>query len=107
MIPWELSRKYTRPGNPVLIPLTVVITNWKRLEFLKSCVASVLSSGIPNIVVSCCETSPDTLEWLSLQPDTVKVTYIENDNGCNSLWLNGLYQVQTPYVIVMHDDDER
>ena len=106
VVPWELSRKYTRPINPVLIPLTVVITNWKRLEFLKSCVASVLSSGIPNIVVSCCETSPDTLEWLSLQPDTVKVTYIENDNGCNSLWLNGLYQVQTPYVIVMHDDDE-
>lgn len=105
-VPWELKRTYKHPRNLDAIPITVVITNWKRLEFLKPCVESILRSGIPNIVVSCCETSPETLTWLDTQPDSIKVTHIEGDLGCNRLWLNGLYHVQTPYVLVMHDDDE-
>lgn len=89
-----------------MIPLTVVITNWKRLGFLKSCVKSVIDSGIPHIVITCCETSDKTMDYLQSLPKTVKITYISNDLGCNRLWLNGLYQVKTEYVIVLHDDDE-
>jgi hypothetical protein len=28
------------------------------------------------------------------------------DLGCNELWLQGVYHVTTPYVLILHDDDE-
>ena len=89
---------------------TVLITNWKRLSFLKKCLNSVILNKIQNIVISVCEC--DSLEHIEFLQNIstiypfIKVTFTKTDNGCNNLWLNGLYNVHTDYVLILHDDDE-
>jgi len=102
-----LKRKYEKSGSDSLF--SVVITNWKRTEFLKRCFESIVKCGIKNIIISCSSLSREGLVVLKEIMDKhrhVKVVATEGDLGVNQLWLQGLYYVNTPYVLIMHDDDE-
>lgn len=88
--------------------LSVVITNWRRPERLKMCLESVVSQNVRNIVISCFDFSEEVRdvieEFMSERPD-IKLDIYGNDNGCNQLWLRGVYQARTKYVMLLHDDD--
>ena len=88
---------------------TVLITNWKRPDYLWKCFLSVVRNNIKNIVISTCEESDEHIEIfesISKQFPNVKIVSITKDYGCNKMWMTGLYQVKTDYVLVLHDDDE-
>jgi hypothetical protein len=88
---------------------TVVITNWKRIDFLWKCFLSVIRNNIKNIVITTASESSEHIclfKSISEQFPYVKIVSVDNDFGCNKMWLSGLYQVKTRYVLVLHDDDE-
>lgn len=88
--------------------LSVVITNWRRPERLKMCLESVVNQNVSNIVVSCFDFSEEVREvideFLKIRPD-IKLDLYSGDNGCNQLWIRGVYQAKTKYVMLLHDDD--
>lgn len=103
---WLVSRKYQKPENGMF---TVLITNWKRIQFLKKCFESVIQCGITDIVISNCCLTNETLAFFKEVSDKypyVRIVTTNTDHGCNQLWLQGLYYVTTPYVLILHDDDE-
>lgn len=87
---------------------TIVVTNWRRPKQLKRCLQSIASIPLP-IVVSCSDMSEEVcsvlLEFLDQRPGTSVVAQ-RNDHGCNEQWLRGVYAAKTPYVLILHDDDE-
>lgn len=89
--------------------LTVVVTNFKRPDFLKRCLDSAVAAGCDNIVVS--SFCPDeevlkVLEEFSTRPGVqFKAVTEATDFGVTELWLRGLYHAPTEYVLVLHDDD--
>ena len=86
--------------------LTVVVTNFRRADLLERCVRSVTDAGVSNIVVSTMEPSQKTLELhQQFRAQGIDVTSLDNDLGCNELWLRGLYRASTEYVLILHDDD--
>ena len=103
---WLIKRKFSMAENSMF---TVLITNWKRDQFVKKCFESVIRAGITNIVISNCCLTTYCLAFLKEVSDKypfVKIVTTETDHGCNQLWLQGMYYVTTPYVLVLHDDDE-
>lgn len=98
-----LEHKHVKPRNELF---TVLITNWKRPEFLWKCLMSVIRNNIQNICISSFEGDRELLEVVSKTFPYIKIHYLPIDLGCNKLWLNGLYMVNTPYVLILHDDDE-
>ena len=103
---WLLKRNYKRSEQGMF---TVLITNWKRLTFVRNCFESVIQAGITDIVISNCCLTKETLAFFKEVSDKypfVKIVTTEADHGCNQLWLQGLYYVTTPYVLILHDDDE-
>lgn len=106
---YEFQNQHFRPAPDRDESLTVVVTNWKREDFLRSCVHSVAASGIKNVVVvsfAASEASIAVHKELLLACPHIKAVLFEGDQGCNELWLQGLYQATTPYVLILHDDDE-
>lgn len=88
--------------------LTVVITNWRRLQLLEKCVMSVVRNRIYNIVITCAEYSKELiklLEKITNKYPYIKVNVSPFDCGNNWTWLNGVYSVKTPFVLILHDDD--
>lgn len=103
---WLLKRNYKKSEHGMF---TVLITNWKRLTFVRNCFESVIQAGITDIVISNCCLTKETLAFFKEVSDKypfVKIVTTEADHGCNQLWLQGLYYVTTPYVLILHDDDE-
>lgn len=89
--------------------LTVVITNFGRHELLEKCVASVVRAGLPNVVVASIgvdETNIAFHERLRREQPTFKSVLLATDPGCNESWLQGVYRATTPFVLILHDDDE-
>jgi len=88
--------------------LTVVITNWRRPERLIRCVESVTSNNIHNIVITSAETNPEVINALRqivIEHPYIRIIATPYDPGCNWTWLSGVYMVNTPYLLVLHDDD--
>lgn len=86
--------------------LTVVVTNFRRSEFLDACVQSVIDAGVSHIVVSTMEPDAKTevLHEIYRQKN-IDVLSLKGDLGCNELWLRGVYAAGTDYVLILHDDD--
>lgn len=89
--------------------LTVVVTNFKRPDFLKRCLESAANAGCDNFVVSSFCPDEKVLEVLrgfSTRPNIrLRTTLSQTDFGVTELWLRGLYYAPTEYVLVLHDDD--
>lgn len=90
-------------------PLTVVITNFKRPEHVWNAFQSCLKAGVTNIVVSASGVD-DTLQAvhdrMRQHKSDVIIDSIPGDRGCNEMWLRGVMRVKTPWVNILHDDDE-
>ena len=89
--------------------LTILITNWKRVDFLENLLKKIInSSDLITLVISCSIYSKK-LEKILLEYEKYfdDYTFIisETDHGCNMCWLNGLKNVFTKYVHIVHDDD--
>lgn len=88
--------------------LTVVVTNYRRPEFLDRCLSSLIAAGVARVVVS--TASPDWAVTEVLAQHKTKfrefqVVSTADDFGCNETWLRGVYYARTPYVLILHDDD--
>lgn len=95
----------TRPPQAAT---SIVITNWQRPEALRRCLQSVAAVPLPIVVSSAAITPAVCAElsaFLQQRPDTV-LTVQTVDHGCNEMWLRGVYAAQTPYVLLLHDDDQ-
>lgn len=85
--------------------ISVVITNFKRPEFLKMAFESAVDAGACNIVVTSSGTTPAVQAvHKQLHPRPVIVSE-EGDSGCNANWLAGITAAPTEWVTLLHDDD--
>ena len=88
--------------------LTVVITNWRRPEFLPAAFQSCLEAGVENIVVTSSAVDESVkrvhAQMQSLHPGTVILTE-RGDSGSNANWLRGVDAAKTEWVQILHDDD--
>ncbi len=89
--------------------LTVVVTNFRRPDFLARCLHSIVNAGVKNIVCSSMDPDERVLalhrEYAAMPGIHFKSTILKSDLGCNELWLRGVYQAETEYVLILHDDD--
>lgn len=84
--------------------LTCCITSFKRASYLDRAIKSVLAAGIDHIVVSTMEPDSEVCAVLAKHPH-VQAVVLDDDLGCNELWLQAVYRCQTKRLIVLHDDD--
>jgi len=94
--------------TPTDHPLTVVITAYRRPRKLAECVRSVTAVFNGPIVISSSGTSQDVTNALHAIVQAyprVAVVATPTDHNCNETWIRGVYQVRTPYVLILHDDD--
>ena len=88
--------------------LTVVVTNFRREQHLKTCLRSLKDSGIPNVVVTSSEPTKATEKVINDCKGwflDFRFTSVVQDQGNNEAWLRGLRLVKTPWVYILHDDD--
>lgn len=94
--------------RPTDHPLTVVITAFRRPQKLAACIESVVGVFDGPIVVSSTGTNQamvNALHAVLQMHPSVTVVATAVDHNCNENWIRGVYQVRTPYVLVLHDDD--
>lgn len=89
-------------------PLTVVITNYKRPEFLWKAFASCMEAGVERVVVSS-SGADDAVKAVharikAARPSTIIISE-DGDSGSNGNWLRGVEACQTEWVHILHDDD--
>lgn len=88
--------------------LTVVVTNFRRDQFLNQCLESLKQAKIWSVVVTTSEPTPATSavlqRWQPVFPD-FRVTTIPEDRGNNEAWLRGASLVRTKWLYLLHDDD--
>lgn len=90
-------------------PVTVVITNWKRPDKVKTAFQSCLDAGVKNIVISssaCDSTLASVHAGFKMTKSDVVIDAIDEDRGCNEMWLRGVRLAKTPWVHILHDDDK-
>lgn len=85
--------------------ITIVITNYQRLNYLKKCVNSMTKHNFLNIIISSYEPTEKHYEYFKTLSPEIRVFTKNIDTGVNDLWLEGLNHVETEYVLIMHDDD--
>ena len=87
---------------------TIVITNFKRLKYLRKNVDQLLKNGFYNFIISCYSPSNEHFDFFKdiqeISP-LIRINVCENDYGVNKLWINGVQMVKTKYVLILHDDD--
>lgn len=90
-------------------PITVVITNFKRPDRVNAAFQSCLVAGVHNIVISGSGVDAGLAavhnRFLRTKSDVV-IDDIPEDRGCNEMWLRGIRKSKTPWVHILHDDDE-
>lgn len=94
--------------TPTGHPLTVVITAFRRPRKLIECVQSVTAVFNGPLVISSSGTTQDVTNALHAIVQAhphVTVVATPTDHNCNETWIRGVYQVRTPYVLILHDDD--
>jgi hypothetical protein len=83
---------------------TVCITNFERPEHLRRCLESV--KHLPNVVVACFGAGEGHDGIInSARPGTPSFL-TAGDEGCNMLWLQAVRLATTPWVVILHDDDQ-
>ena len=88
--------------------ITVAITSFRRPAFLERAIESAYAAGFDNVV--CYSAGVNAEVHTVLQAAAAKhrgFTYLEDkdDPGNNLTWIRALEMVNTPYVILLHDDD--
>lgn len=98
--------------DPVVITeepsITVVITNFQRHELVKQAFSSCQRAKVKNIVISSSGLNADLRrvhEGIMRENGSVTIDAIEDDRGCNEMWLRGVRLAKTPWVHLLHDDD--
>lgn len=109
---WNWVKTEVLNINPTITvsqsPITVVITNFKRPDRVKNAFNSCINAGVGNIVVSssgCDSELSKVHNTFKKQNRNVIIESIEDDRGCNEMWLRGVKKVMTPWVHILHDDD--
>lgn len=91
-----------------MLEVTVVITNFKRPDFLKAAFESVVAAGVKHIVIT---SSGATHQIEAIHRDCqrahpdVTITSERGDSGCNANWLAGVLAAPTDWITILHDDD--
>lgn len=88
--------------------ITVVITNFRRHEKVKAAFESCVRAKVSNIVVAAsgCDANLKKVHDEFRKRTGVVVDAISGDLGCNEMWLRGVRLAKTPWVHILHDDDE-
>lgn len=87
--------------------VSVVITNFKRAEFLRSALDSAEMACASHIVVSSSGATPQIEEMhkrFAISP-CVTIVSERGDSGCNANWIAGVKAARTDWVTILHDDD--
>lgn len=89
-------------------PFTNCITNFARLDHLKTCLNSLeIAKKKPAIsLASYAATEEHELLGDTLLAGQMKF-FTEKDYGCNRLWMQAIAMARTPWVSILHDDDLR
>lgn len=90
-------------------PITVVITNWKRPDKVKAAFHSCLEAGVQHIVVTASAVDEQLAavhKSFKMSKSDVVIDAIDEDRGCNEMWLRGVRLAKTPWVHILHDDDK-
>lgn len=90
--------------------VTVCVTSFKRGEYLRRALQSVVAAGFTRAAVFSMEPNAGVFSSLMKSAETYGlesfvVETMREDLGCNSLWERAAYLATTPYVIILHDDD--
>jgi hypothetical protein len=90
----------------ILGTLTVCITSFRRGKHLARAIESCVHAGIQKIAVATMEPTEEVMEILGRDWGVqLDVAVIDNDLGCNELWIQSAYRSTTENVIILHDDD--
>lgn len=88
--------------------ITVVITNYQRPQMLLRAFKSCVAAKVKNLVVSSSGATPEVkavhAQILREMPDAV-IDSIDEDRGCNEMWLRGVKASKTEWTHILHDDD--
>lgn len=87
--------------------MSVVVSNWNRLDDIQNCIGSILMQEYPNvevIVVDNCSTD-GSLEYLRSMKDSIKLYEMPHSDFSAMYTLNhGFYQARGKYVFVVDND---
>jgi len=85
---------------------TVLLTcHGDRLLFGKRSYQSIVDAGINNIVIVISGSNKEYINWAKQLSQKHKVVVIENEKNNNLCWIEGLKNVVTNWVTILHDDD--
>lgn len=83
---------------------TICITNFSRPDHLRRCLESVKS--LPNVVVACYGAGPDHAKIIEQVRPGTRCYVTPNDHGENRLLMQAVVMADTPWVVILHDDDQ-
>jgi SAM-dependent methyltransferase len=85
---------------------TVLLTcHGDRLSFGKKAYQSIIDAGITNIVIVVSGFNFEYVNWAKQLSKKHKVVIIEDERNNNLCWIEGLKNVTTNWVTILHDDD--
>lgn len=86
--------------------VSVCLTNFGRPMLLKRAIDSALAAGFKDISVSAMKHPTDDVEPILAGYNGALTVARNIDLGCQTSWLIAAYYARTPYVILLHDDDQ-
>lgn len=85
---------------------TILLTcHGDRTSFGKRAYQSIIDSGISNITIVVSGNNFEYVNWAKQLSKKHNVVIIEDDKNNNLCWIEGLKNVRTNWVTILHDDD--